>query len=362
MNASIVAFGDWLIVPILVVATCAAALMLAWPDDLSAVVAGVAAGHVTATDQVQASLCYRLRAGQPAAQKRGLRLQAFSSTFGYSSGALLGGALYEYAGFRTCTILQQVLIGTMAAVSAMLPVVRTSFREHCCSALRRDANGAGDDAAVGAAGNDAAGCAPSAPNAASEPQQRLTVRGTTDWLLRPVSMIWLSDGMNIACYITEWSLFAVYFADAYRWSSTLTGAAQMAGDLLAAAILALTTTPVWARLLRHRGATHHFDRLVLQPPWNLIVFFLAFSVTFAMLAQPIFVVSVVGQVAMGTVYVFNRQAVAEAYIVLSHGDLVLFRKLDFVGHFAFNLSMGSACARRLPSLGNASDCSLRSPN
>ena len=38
--------------------------------------------------------------------------------------------------------------------------------------------------------------------------------------------------------LLEGALFAVYFKDAFAWSSTLTGAAQMAGDLLAAAVLA----------------------------------------------------------------------------------------------------------------------------
>ena len=42
---------------------------------------------------------------------------------------------------------------------------------------------------------------------------------------------------------------------------------------------------------------------------------------------------------MGTVYVFNKQAINEAYLILSHGSLPLFRKLEFVGSVAFNLCM-----------------------
>ena len=382
MNAAITAAGDHLIVPILMLATASAACMVAYPQNLPAVVAGVIAGHFTATDQVQANLCYRLRATNGAAQKRGLRLQAFSSTFGYSSGAFLGGALYEHAGFEVCAVVQLALLGAMTATSAMLPIIHASFREGCCRRAPRDGAGSAssDDIDGGIAGSaegadavsvvvgDDNGCG-TLPAAAAE--ERLTVRGTTDRLLRPVSMIWLSDGFNIAIYVTEWSLFAVYFSDAYQWSSTLTGAAQsapsrkprphstdrvhpltqqwpsrlvctVAGDLLAAGVLALTTTPLWTRLLRYRGATHHFDRLVLQPPWNLCAFFVAFAATFLMLAQPTFAVSVLGQVAMGTVFVFARQAVAEAYLILSHGHLPLFRKLEFVGHVAYNLSMSGA--------------------
>ena len=45
-----------------------------------------------------------------------------------------------------------------------------------------------------------------------------------------------------------------------------------------AAVLALTTTQLWARLVRHDGATRRFERLLLRPPWNLGLFFGAYSV------------------------------------------------------------------------------------
>jgi hypothetical protein len=139
----------------------------------------------------------------------------------------------------------------------------------------------------------------------------LSLRSSTGCLFLPVSIIWLCDGANIFIYICEWSLFAVYFSQRFDWSSTLTGAAQSAGDLLAAGILALTTTTLWSHLLRNNGlggrSSRAVDKWVLQPPWNLALFFALYAVTFLMLAQPTFAVSVVGQVFMGTIYVFNRQ-------------------------------------------------------
>ena len=117
MNAVLTVAGDWLIVPTLALATIAATGMLIAPSSSVACVIGIAAGHVTDTAQVQASLCYRWRVGQPEVQKRALRLQAFSSTLGYSSGALLGGALFEYGGFRGCTILQLAILGKLATES-----------------------------------------------------------------------------------------------------------------------------------------------------------------------------------------------------------------------------------------------------
>ena len=63
-----------------------------------------------------------------------------------------------------------------------------------------------------------------------------------------------------------------------------------------------------------------------------------------MLAQPVFALSVIGQVFMGTIYVFTRQAVQECYVVLSHDSLALFRHLEFIGSIAFNGCMAGSAA------------------
>ena len=127
MNTLITLTGDWLLVPLLALATVSAAWMLAAPNTLWAVVAGIVAGHVTDTSQVQASLCYRWQSADPAAQKRGLRLQAFSCTLGYSSGALIGGALYENGGFYGCAVLQLAILVVMTLSAALLPVIHDAF-------------------------------------------------------------------------------------------------------------------------------------------------------------------------------------------------------------------------------------------
>ena len=50
-------------------------------------------------------------------------------------------------------------------------------------------------------------------------------------------------------------------------------------------MLALTTTTLWARLLATGRATRGFDRLLLQPPWNVPLFFALYAACFVMLAQ-----------------------------------------------------------------------------
>lgn len=324
--------------------------MLVAPSKLPAVIAGIAAGHITDTAQVQASLCYRWRIGDPAGQKQALRLQAFSAVFGYSSGALLGGAVYEYGGFGACAVLQLIILATLATCAATLPVVHDTFRERCIGTRRNlsQSSGARTTAVEAPSSCTAAEKPPvsapvSAPSDTAASTNRTICGTNSSCLLLPVSLIWLADGFNIGSYICEWSLFAVYFRDAFAWSSTLTGAAQMTGDLLAAAILALTTTKLWARLLLARtSGARSIDKLLLQPPWNLALFFVSYAATFSMLAQPVFAVSVIGQVVMGTVYVFGKQAVQECYVVLSHESLPLFRRLEFVGSCSFNVWMSAS--------------------
>ena len=65
------------------------------------------------------------------------------------------------------------------------------------------------------------------------------------------------------------------------------------------------------RAANARRTARQADRLLLHPPWNIGFFFGLYALTFALLAQPIFAVSVVAQIFMGTVYVFNKQAVQE---------------------------------------------------
>ena len=321
MNALLTAFGDWLIAPMLMAAVAGGAVMRMAPEAMAAVILGIASGHITDTAQVQASLVYRWRMDDPAAQKRALRVQAFATVMGYSSGAVLGGALYEHAGFDACALLQVVILGTMAAITACLPVVHAAVAESWRRYRRASAPRA--RAAVQPASTastaEVTASAADASEAEGAETPPLTLCGTTRCLLLPCSVIWLCDGANIFSYICEWTLFAVYFYDEFQWSSTLTGAAQSAGDLLAAAVLALSATPLWARLLRAKGvggrSSRQVDRIILQPPWNIALFFFLYMLTFVMLAQPIFALSVLGQVRRTADRTGTREPASQAIAV-----------------------------------------------
>ena len=214
MNALLTWRGDWLIAPILALAAGGATCMLASPTSVAAVVIGTVCGHVTDTVQAQSSLCYRIFLDDAIAQKRGLRLQAFSATFGYSAGALLGGALYEHGGFIGCSILQVVLLGTMAMLACGLPAVHDSFR----SSMQGSSSSSSHLATVtrddGLATPTASAPAANAPAVDAPPVLALSLSATTDCLYFPATAILLCDGLNIYCYISEWSLFALYFKQA----------------------------------------------------------------------------------------------------------------------------------------------------
>jgi hypothetical protein len=268
--------GEWLMAPLLTLASGCAAYMLVSPLELHAVMLGVGAGHCMDTCQAEHSLCYRWCDSSDAdadQRKRRFRWQAFSATAGYSTGALFGGTIYELGGFEACAVLQFSLCCSLAVLMFGLPVVHDSFRTRK-QGRPVDGRDQDDDPTAAAAVVDVVGAASS--GSSSDPKQgeavvpaatpaavctvdvdvevevevEKTLRNTTGRFFLPVSLVLLCDGLNIFSYVTEWSLFAIYYKTVFNWSSTLTGAAQMAGDLLAAGILALSTTKCWAWVIR----------------------------------------------------------------------------------------------------------------
>lgn len=211
--------GEWLMAPLLTLASGCAAYMLANPLKLHAVMLGVGAGHCMDTCQAEHSLCYRWCDASQAdddRRKRRFRWQAFSATAGYSTGALFGGTTYELGGFEACAILQFSLCCSLAMLMFSLPVVHDSFRTRKQGRERAHAHGHKDTAAAAVLAT--AGGAHGAIGSVK------TLYNTTGRFFLPVSLVLMCDGFNIFSYVTEWSLFAVYYKTVFDWSSTLTGA------------------------------------------------------------------------------------------------------------------------------------------
>lgn len=124
-----------------------------------------------------------------------------------------------------------------------------------------------------------------------------------------VAVVMAAAFTNICVYGVEWCLYALYFRRQYGWSGAWCGFAQMVGDLIAAAVLGVSTMACLATAVTAGGccALPRWLSAGLRPPFSLAVLSVCHSVLLVMLAQPHFAVALAGQVLMGTVYVFYEQ-------------------------------------------------------
>mmetsp|Transcript_45546 Transcript_45546/g.90905 ORF Transcript_45546/g.90905 Transcript_45546/m.90905 type:complete len:217 (-) Transcript_45546:293-943(-) len=149
-------------------------------------------------------------------------------------------------------------------------------------------------------------------------------------------MVLLIAFSNIMIYAVEWCLYALYFRLLFDWSGTWTGFAQMLGDLLAAAVLAISTMDCVATAAQ-RIKPPRVLRALISPPFGASALCACHAVLMVLLAQPTFYIALVGQVLMGTVYVFNEQLVQEMLLLYSHGSPRLYRKLVHLHYLFFTV-------------------------
>jgi hypothetical protein len=108
----------------------------------------------------------------------------------------------------------------------------------------------------------------------------------------------------------------------------------MAGDLLGAAALTVSTMPAAARVFAGCNLPWCL-RTVLRPPFVVSVYFFGQSGLMLLLAQPVFALSLTGQVFMGTVYVLNVQAIHEMLLKCAYGDHDLYRRIVLANQCIF---------------------------
>ena len=76
-------------------------------------------------------------------------------------------------------------------------------------------------------------------------------------------------------------------------------------------------------------------RACLRPPYSLTLLSCFHGMLMVLLAQPHFVLALLGQIFMGTVYVFYEQSLQELLLVYSFSDHALYRRLVFAHYLAF---------------------------
>ena len=74
---------------------------------------------------------------------------------------------------------------------------------------------------------------------------------------------------------------------------------------------------------------------LLMPPFNIAFFLFCHGILMIMLAQPHFVVAIIGQILMGTVYVFFEQSLQEMILVYSGSSRELYRRLLSIHYLVF---------------------------
>ena len=108
----------------------------------------------------------------------------------------------------------------------------------------------------------------------------------------------------------------------------------MVGDLLGALVLGLSTHAKVAGAAK-RWEPPRVLRALLRPPFCVALLLCGHGALMVMLAQPHFLVSLTGQVLMGTVYVFCEQALQEMLLLYSHGSSARYRRLVFMHYIVF---------------------------
>ncbi|CAE8691404.1 unnamed protein product [Polarella glacialis] len=347
-------YGEWLCVPMSFIAAACNLLFAIYPDSLAAIWVAVSANCAALNPTAYRALLHDRFAPAGTWQvKRALRVFMFADTLGYACAPFFGGVLYDNGGLRACAIY--ALAGT--AVCALLPLTLASYwsswRRRGCWTPSCGSNESANKVVESTLSDE-----PSKATSSKDTQTRPEGEGKDEESVRvagaPVAVVMIAAFTNITVYAVEWCLYAIYFRLEFGWSGAWCGFAQMVGDLLGAGVLTISTmacvhhsasrcrcgsTPFCETLWRILGA-------VTRAPLVVPCLALCHGILMLMLAQPDFVVSVLGQILMGTVYVFFEQACQEMILVYSGGSGSLYRHYLAVHYLIFTAgcALGSPIA------------------
>ena len=355
MTEVFVRLGDWICVPICAIALLSNIMMLLYPESLAAVSFAICATCTSLCPTALRGFAHTRFADSGEWQlQRALRILTLADTFGYATAPFIGGVLYDAGGLRACAgfALATTTLGTVLPLS--LKVYRQSFAGYwgCGSTRfnRRTAPSAEPevtpDAAVAEPTHPGAEVTGSPADTARAPPETTAAagdEGRTSLLLAPTLTIMLAGVFsNICTYAVEWCLYALYFRLQYGWSGSWTGFAQMIGDLLGGTVLGLSTM---ACVTKRAGQVHlpRVVRALLRPPLGVALLLFCHAGLMVMLAQPHFAIALIGQVLMGTVYVFAEQFLQELLLVYSFGEHRLYRRLVSL-HYLFFTGGCALCA------------------
>eukprot|EP00928_Gymnodinium_smaydae_P044912 TRINITY_DN29980_c0_g1_i1.p1 TRINITY_DN29980_c0_g1~~TRINITY_DN29980_c0_g1_i1.p1 ORF type:complete len:524 (+),score=34.92 TRINITY_DN29980_c0_g1_i1:210-1781(+) len=377
--------GDWLFVIFSTFAAICNVCLYYQPDSLLVVWIAISTTCAQLNPPALRSFVYSRFSDSGTWQtSRALRIFTLADTLGYACAPFVGGIFYDIGGLRACAAFAASACSVCAILPLMLPECRQSIRmtmrlKRCRDDAKTIEENANADVAstrdleerdntaspnlekeqLEACGHSvdqklqdshASEAATELPPAkSSEPIS--SVEGNVIEQSRtfayygwPVVLTMVATFTNICVYAVEWCLYALYFRLQHGWSGAWCGFAQMIGDLLGASVLGLSTMTCFKRWVKCTDADvtsvgKRFALAVLRPPYSIALLLGCHGVLLVMLAQPQFTISLLGQILMGTVYVFGEQGLQEMLLVYSHSH-AFYRRLVFVHYLVFT----SGCA------------------
>ena len=318
--------GDWICVPISLLAVVSNIILFLYPNSLTAVWISLSCTcSALNPTSYRGMLHSRFAASGDWQMKRALRIYTFSDTLGYACAPFIGGILYDNGQLRACALFAIILtsIGTLA------PLILKGWWKSF--------------ATVKTCGKRVVNVheQKSIESKSKETQTKTeTEIETAIFPTIPVAVVMLAVYTNICTYAVEWCLYAIYFRLQYGWSGAWCGFAQMIGDLLGAGCLTLSTMACISNMTAKNGCCKHnklpsFFRAIIKPPFSICFLSLCHGALMVMLAQSNFVVALCGQIIMGTVYVFYEQSLQEMLLIYSFGNGKLYRKLLSIHYLVF---------------------------
>ena len=288
---------------------------------------------------------------------RALRVLTISEVISYASGTFIGGVLYEFGGWNSCLWFMLTMHVIQFVVLCSLPVIRRDMKMWLCRTIQRCGCGCGcrcgcEDDHIESSSNSC-GEVPEAlemkkeeiktKNVTTNKDQQTSTAKFPSTIWMPIAMIILSHFTNTAAYSVEWALYAVYFRQSFGWGGSLIGFFQMFGDLIAAAILAGINRGCCCSTKSTTSSTSSACKTwcanLFQPPYNMSILLVLMAMLHVLMAQPIFWCAVLGQIFMGTVWVFGAQIVHEMNVIYSLHNHHRYRRLAWASSVALSLSI-----------------------
>ena len=165
---------------------------------------------------------------------------------------------------------------------------------------------------------------PAIAKRAGQEEEEKKSKGISKDLRVPVLLVSLCCFCNTGSYGLELSTFAIFFKEYHGWDAAIWASmAQTSGDLLAAMMMKALPNKV-------DDPTEDVGclRRLLMQPYNLSCLLFAWIFCSAAMASPWLPVAVVGQIVMGTVYVYIVKFTTDLNLFYSLGDTELFMSLQ----------------------------------